>query len=111
MKRQREFKCIAIRALQAHDGQRHFHTTILGGIADVTKHRHAFELVDNHGSCPVLPLPVTSRRLTGDIAIESGQFSDFAASSPPDRVYLGDPSSGIRWVDENSLASVIVEGW
>jgi hypothetical protein len=57
------------------------------------------------------PLPVTSRRLTGDIAIESGQFSDFAASSPPDRVYLGEPSWGITWVGENSLASVIVEGW
>jgi hypothetical protein len=34
------------RATIAEDGQRHFHTTILGGIADVTKHRHAFELVD-----------------------------------------------------------------
>jgi hypothetical protein len=45
---------------QAHNGQRDFHTinlppnstTILGGIADVIKHRHAFELVNNHGPLP-----------------------------------------------------------
>ena len=46
---------------QAHNVQRDFHTinlppnsaTILGGIADAIKHRHAFELVNNHGPRPV----------------------------------------------------------